>query len=108
MFVAGVLNHPVYLIYWAPTKNQINRIQTGEMRFLRQVKGCTILDKIKNDNIRHEVKVEPLYNKVGDYRQKWTDHTNRMSPERYPLLVRDYTARGRDVGRPRKRWADAL
>ena len=84
---------------WAPTKKQINRIQTEEMRFLRQVNGCTILEKIKNDDIRNELKVEPLYNKIGDYRQKWTDHMNRMSPDRYPLLVMDYIARGRrDVG----------
>ena len=94
---------------WSPMKKLVNRIQTAEMRFLRQLKGCTILDKIKNDDIRNELKVEPLYNKIGDYRQKWTDHMNRRSPERYPLLVRDYIARGRrDVGRPRKRWADAL
>ena len=78
---------------WAPTKKQINRIQTAEMKFLRQVKGCTILDKIKKDDIRNELKVEPLYNKIGDYRQKWTDHMNRMGPERYPILVRDYTAK---------------
>ncbi|PSN58229.1 hypothetical protein C0J52_05998 [Blattella germanica] len=43
---------------------------------------------------------KPLYHKIGDYRQKWTDHMNRMNPKRYPSLVRDYTEKGqRDVGR---------
>lgn len=44
---------------WITTKNQINRIRTAE-RFLRQLKGCNRIDKIKNEQIRSGQNVETI------------------------------------------------
>jgi hypothetical protein len=37
---------------WAHSQEEMNKIQTAEMRFLRKVKGCVRLDRIRNDGIR--------------------------------------------------------
>jgi len=80
-------------------------IETSEMRFLRQVKGCTILDKIRSEAIREELEVLPLINKIKEYRIRWSQHLHRMSSDRIPKQIYHYRPRGkRDVGRPRLRW----
>ena len=32
---------------WVPTQKSVNKIQSAKMNFLRSVKGCSVLDKIK-------------------------------------------------------------
>ena len=41
---------------WTLGSKDLSRIQAAEMKFLRSVKGCTILDKVRNENIRRELK----------------------------------------------------
>jgi hypothetical protein len=36
---------------WAHSQKEMNKIQTAEMRFLRKVKGCARLDRIRIDGI---------------------------------------------------------
>ena len=82
-----------------------SRIQAAEMRFLRAVKGCTRLDKIRNEDIRAELQVEPLLSILKKSRDNWSGHLLRMSPNRLPLQAWEYKPIGkRDVGRPRKKW----
>ena len=40
---------------WIRTAKDMSRIQGGEMRFLRAVKGCTRRGFIRNDQIRMEL-----------------------------------------------------
>ena len=40
---------------WMGIRKYLNKIQSSEIKFLRSVKGCSILDKIKNEEIRKEL-----------------------------------------------------
>jgi hypothetical protein len=41
-----------------PLAKRVNKIQTAEMRLLRKVKGCTRLDRIRNnEDIRAELNI---------------------------------------------------
>jgi hypothetical protein len=40
------------------------RIQAAEMKYLRTVKGCTRTDQIRNEDIRNELGISPLSEKV--------------------------------------------
>jgi hypothetical protein len=92
---------------WTPRKRDWNRIQVAEMKYLRTVKGCTRLDQIRNEDIRNELGISPLGEKIMEYRNKWIAHLQRMEHTRNPLQAYKYQPSGkRDIDRPRRRWRD--
>jgi hypothetical protein len=77
--------------------------ERAEMKYLRTVKGCTRLDQIKNQDIRNELGISPLSEKIK-YRNKWKAHLQGMEHTRIPPQAYKYQPSGkRDIGRPR-RW----
>jgi hypothetical protein len=52
---------------WTLKKTDWNRIQAAEIKYLRNVKCCT---KIKKEDIRNELGIPPLYEKITEYRDK--------------------------------------
>lgn len=57
--------------HWILTKQQVERIETAEIRFLRGVAGYTLLDMRRNKGIRNDVKVFNLKEEITKYRRKW-------------------------------------
>ena len=53
---------------WTLPKKDISKIQASEMKFKRAVKGCSLRDHLRNDDIRKEKDLE-LQSK--EYRQNW-------------------------------------
>jgi hypothetical protein len=49
---------------WVHSQKEMNKIQTAEMLFLRKVKLCTRLDRIRNENIRTELNI---YSSLSQY-----------------------------------------
>jgi hypothetical protein len=89
---------------WTLRKRDWNRIQAAEMKYLRTVKGCTRLDQIRNEDIRNELGISPLSEKIIEYRNKWKAHLQRMEHTRIPLQAYKHQPSGkRDIGRPRRR-----
>jgi hypothetical protein len=92
---------------WTPRKRDWNRIQAAESKHLRTVKGCTRLDQIRNEDIRNELGISPLSEKIIEYRNKQKTHLQRMERTRIPLQAYKYQSSGkRDIVRPRKRWRE--
>jgi hypothetical protein len=88
-------------------KKQRQKIETAEMKFLRNVAGYTLKDQIRNTVIRNELKVFSLNNRIQNSRLNWIHHVGRMEPERIPKQLMDYTPGGtRSIGRPKSRWKD--
>ena len=44
----------------------LNKLQSSEMKFARSVKGCSVLDKIKNEGIRKELETESMATKIRE------------------------------------------
>jgi len=83
----------------------MTRLEAAEMRFLRRVKGCTRLDKIRSEVIRKELEISGIQDVRFKHKQNWINHLERMDNTRLPKHARNYKPRGRrDRERPRKRW----
>lgn len=91
---------------WIMNARNKSNIQAAEMRFLRSVKGCTRTDRLRNVEIREELEIFNVNDKIEEYRHNWRQHITRMKEERIPKIILNYHPRGRrDVGRPKKRWS---
>ncbi|XP_030763476.1 uncharacterized protein LOC115888048 [Sitophilus oryzae] len=66
------------------TKVKEQRLRTTEMTVLRKIKGISREDRMRNDTIRNELKIQPLEEKVRVYKNKWKEHVERMSDDRIP------------------------
>jgi hypothetical protein len=80
------------------------------MKYLRTVKGCTRLDQIREEDIRNELDISPLSEKIIEYRNKWNKwkaHLQRMEHTRIPLQACKCQPSGKqDIDRPRRRWRE--
>lgn len=94
---------------WTTTKNNERRITTSEMRFLRSTAGYSLRDRKRNEDIREELKIFNITDKIKDYRQQWKEHLERMEHDRLPKIYYRYRAKGRrSLGRPKKRWKEQI
>jgi len=90
---------------WVTTTRDMTRLAVAEMRFLRSVKGCTRLDKIRSEVIRKELEISGIQDVRSKHKQNWINHLQRTDNTRLPKHALNYKPRGRrDRGRPRKRW----
>jgi hypothetical protein len=56
---------------WTTRKRDIQKPQAAEMRFLRSVKGCTRPDKIRNEDVRKELGLFSINDRIRRYKQDW-------------------------------------
>jgi hypothetical protein len=56
---------------WTLRQRDWKRIQAAEMKYLRTVKGCIRLDQIRNEDVRNELGISSLSEKIIEYRNKW-------------------------------------
>ena len=64
---------------------------------------------MRNEDIREELQVFSINDKIQTYRREWLRHVDRMEDGRLPKVAFRYRPFGtRAVGRPRARWRDAL
>ena len=95
----------VYLFVKIWFTRDITPLEAAEMRFLRNVKGYTRLDKIRSDVMRKELQISGIRDVGSKYKQNWINHLERTDNTRLPKHALNYKPRGgRDRVRPRKRW----
>lgn len=94
---------------WTLNRSDRRKIETAEMKFLRSVAGVTILDKKRSEDIRKDLNIFNLTNRIDNMRNNWYEHVKRMPTDRIPQLLLKYKPIGhRNVGRPFTRWEDSL
>jgi hypothetical protein len=59
------------------------------MKFILRTGRCSLLDHRRNYDILEEFKVDPVENKLGQYKQKWLNHISRME-DRHPKQRLDH------------------
>jgi hypothetical protein len=76
---------------------------------MRRTAGYIWSDFKQNTEILEELKVNPIQDKISNYKTDWRDHVNRMSRSRLPKLITQYIPKGRrDRGRPMKKLTDGF
>ena len=92
---------------WTVGKKEEHIIEKPEMIMLRTIKGVTLRDKIKSVDIRKELGVTSIQEKVREMRLSW--YGQRMEENNEVRAVVDMIVPGkRPRGRPRGRWMDCV
>ena len=95
---------------WTLRQADKRQLNTFEMRCLRVILGVSLMDKIKNEEIRHMLHLSTgICDEVARRRLKWFGHLVRMPPHRLPFQAykNDFLKRRRP-GRPPARWRDQI
>ena len=102
--------HPTLLYQsenWTLTRKERQMLTTSEMRCLREAAGNTRMDKIRNEEIRRRVNMQPAEQTANKNKIRWWPHVKRMAPtapQSKALVIHPEGRRPR--GRPRNRWED--
>jgi hypothetical protein len=99
----------VAMLTYAGENLTINRsdkkkIESAEMKFLRSVAGYTLLDHKRSTDIRSELKIFNLTERVENQKENCHEHILRMTTDRFPKVLLNYKPREyRNIGDP---WLD--
>ena len=92
---------------WALTSKEMQRLTKTEMRCLRKAAGKTRMDKIRNEEIRRRLNMQPAEQTANKNKIRWWSHIKRMAPTAPRKQSTRNPSRGTTTeGRPRNRWED--
>ena len=83
---------------WTVRKKEEQILEKTKMRMLRRIKGVTLRDRVKSVDIRKELGVSSVQEKVREMRLRWYGHMQRMEENNEVRAVGDMRVPGK---RPR-------
>ena len=92
---------------WTLTSKERQMLTATEMRCLRKAAGKTRMDKIRNEEIRRRVNMQPAEQTANKNKIRWWSHVKRMAPtapQSKALVIHPDGRRPR--GRPQNCWED--
>ena len=94
---------------WTVRKKEEQIREKTKMRMLRRIKGVTLRDKVKSVDIRKELGVTSIQERVREMRLRWYGHMQRMEENNEVRAVVDMRVPGQDQGETKtKRWMDCV
>ncbi|XP_063593046.1 uncharacterized protein LOC134770107 [Penaeus indicus] len=92
---------------WTMGKEEERILEVTEIRMLRRIKGGTLRERERSTDIRRELGVSDINEKVKEIRMRWCTNVKRRE-ERHPAKVamESIVPGRRPRGRPKKRWRD--
>ena len=87
---------------WTARKKDEQILEKTEMRMLRRIKGVTLRDKVKRVDIRKELGVNSIQEKVREMRLRWYGHMQRMEENNEVRAVVDMRVPGKDQGETKR------
>ena len=94
--------------YWTVGKKEEHILEKTEMRVLRGIKGVTLRDKVKSVDIRKELGVNSIKEKVREMKLHWYGHMQWMEEHNEVRAVVDMRVPGKVTKRETKREMDGL
>ncbi|XP_045477884.1 uncharacterized protein LOC123683031 [Harmonia axyridis] len=89
------------------TARTTQMMSTTEMRIIRRIHGKTLLDRVRNEELRERSGIQDVGKFVRQRRKYWNKHIERMSDNRLVKGARQNKPTGkRTQGRPPKRWKE--
>ena len=67
---------------WTVRKKEEQILEKTKMRMLRRIKGVTLRDRVKSVDIRKELGVSSIQEKVREMRLRWYGHMRIMKTKR--------------------------
>jgi hypothetical protein len=95
---------------WTLRKSDCQKLEAFEMRCLRSILSVSLLDNMKNDDIKQQLNIKNnITQMITKRRLKWFGHVIRMSQDRLPQQAykKDFT-QPRKPGTPPSRWRDLI
>ena len=87
----------------------VRKFEIAEMRMLRWLCGCTMLDRIQNRLYREKLGVVAMGEKLREGRLRWFEHVRRRNSTELVKRVEGFQVKGkRDRGRPRRTWEEQI
>ena len=94
---------------WTLTKRLRSKIQACEMRILHLIYGVTKRDKIRNEIIQDNLRVQSILSLIEKNQLRWFGHILRMPDTRDVKRIYQWKpTKKRPLGRPRKRFKDQI
>lgn len=94
---------------WVLNRRQKNKIQAAEMRYLRRVRGVTKMDRIKNLEIRKDLKIQSVLENIEERQLGWWGHLHRMENTRQTKRIWEARiTKNKRRGRPRTTWDNVI
>ena len=96
---------------WPLTIPQKKKLDAAYLKFQRRLLGITWKDKVRNEDIRNQTKLQRMDLIIKERRLRWLGHVLRMEDDRIPKQAirwqMDSCSRRRP-GRPRLNWIDTV
>lgn len=90
---------------WVLDTRTKSRLEAVEMKYLRRVKGITLRDHIRSQQIREELDIQPLTNFIQKKQLSWWGHLQRLDENRAVKKVWEAKVLNkRKRGRPQTTW----
>ena len=94
---------------WTVRKKEERLLETTEMRMLRRIRGVTLRDRMRSNDIRSELGVENITSRIRTSRLRWFGHVKRMKETSWARRAMEMEVDGRrSRGRPSLRWRDNI
>jgi hypothetical protein len=80
---------------WTLKEQDKSRITAAEMKFMRKTAKYTWQDHRRDQDITEELKMQPVMEKINNYKNNWIQHFRRMDRPRLPHAILKYQPAGR-------------
>ena len=94
-------------VCWTVRKKEEQILEKTEMRMLQRIKGATLRNKVKSVDIRKELGVTSIQEKIREMSLRWYGHMQRIEENNEVRAVVDMSARKKTKGET-KREMDGL
>ena len=69
---------------WSLNRSEKRKLEAAEMRFLRPMAGYILLDKKRSSDIREQLGIFNINEKLTQYKINWREKLQRMDDNRLP------------------------